>query len=153
MPVLKATQKYACAPEHLFNASRKLEDLARAMPNIQRVTILEQSEHRVISQWEGRIEVAGMVRALFWEEEDRWEPATLTLHFRQTKGDLKIYEGTVQISPSDAGSVAEITLHYDPGIPFLTGLLLKVVDKIVKDNANLYLKALGQVALGSGASS
>jgi uncharacterized membrane protein len=151
MPQTTISRDFGCTVDDLYEASRKVEALAGAMPSIKRVTLLEESENRAVSRWEGQIGIAGMTRALVWEEEDVWEAPQKTVRFRQIKGDLKVYEGWVRIAPSGNGARAEITVVYDLGIPFLTGLLVKVVDKIVRDNATHYLEALGKVAMANRA--
>jgi len=148
MATMTIKRKIQCSADAVFAASTEVEALAREMPNIKKVSVLERGENRAVSRWEGQVEVAGMTRALVWEEEDIWDPASRTLRFRQTKGDLKVYEGQVRIVACDGGAEVEITINYDLGIPFLTGLLVKVVDKIVHENARLYLQALETVALG-----
>lgn len=147
LPTITVTRTFESSAEELFAASRKIEELAGEMPNITKVTILERSDDRAVSRWEGRIEVAGMSRDLVWEEQDIWDNPSLTVRFNQTKGDLKVYSGVLKIvARGPETAEAEITVNYDLGIPFLSGLLLKVLDKIVRDNANLYLDALGKVA-------
>src|SRR6516162_11410404 len=80
---------------------------------VRSVTVTEVSERVTVSQWEVTFR-AGLLR---WTEEDTFDPAALTITFRQLDGDIAIFDGSWQCTDAAQGSEVLFDARLDMGIP------------------------------------
>ena len=86
---------------------------------VQNVTVTEVSEYRTVSQWEVTFR-AGLLR---WTEEDTFDPAALTITFRQLEGDAAVFDGSWECVEGAPGSEIVFAARLDMGIPSLADAL------------------------------
>jgi ribosome-associated toxin RatA of RatAB toxin-antitoxin module len=86
---------------------------------VQKVAVTEVSGNLIVSQWEVTFR-AGLLR---WTEEDTFDPAALTITFRQLEGDIAVFDGSWQCVDAAQGSEVLFSARLDMGIPSLADAL------------------------------
>jgi ribosome-associated toxin RatA of RatAB toxin-antitoxin module len=86
---------------------------------VQKVAVTEVSGNLTVSQWEVTFR-AGLLR---WTEEDTFDPAALTITFRQLEGDIAVFDGSWQCVDAAQGSEVLFSARLDMGIPSLADAL------------------------------
>jgi len=97
---------------------------------VQHVAVTEVSERVTVSQWEVTFR-AGLLR---WTEEDTFDPAALTITFRQLDGDIAIFDGSWQCTDAAQGSEVLFDARLDMGIPSLADALEPIAARTLIDN-------------------
>jgi uncharacterized membrane protein len=107
---------------------------------VRSVAIIERSGSRTVSRWEVTFR-AGLLR---WTEEDTFDPAALSITFRQLDGDIAVFEGSWQCldrqgldrQGADAADGTEIVFgaRLDMGIPSLADALEPIAVRTLVDN-------------------
>jgi ribosome-associated toxin RatA of RatAB toxin-antitoxin module len=103
---------------------------------VRSVAIIERSGSRTVSKWEVTFR-AGLLR---WTEEDTFDPAALSITFRQLDGDIAVFDGSWQcLDPQgrDAatkGSEIAFDARLDMGIPSLADALEPIAVRTLIDN-------------------
>jgi ribosome-associated toxin RatA of RatAB toxin-antitoxin module len=107
---------------------------------VQSVAVTEVSANRSVSRWEVTFR-AGLLR---WTEEDTFDPATLSITFRQLEGDIAVFDGSWQCSDADASPGSEIVFaaRLDMGIPSLADALEPIAVRTLIDNTVLIVRGL-----------
>lgn len=103
---------------------------------VRSVTITERSGNRTVSAWEVTFR-AGLLR---WTEEDTFDPAAMSITFRQTEGDIAVFDGTWQCldrpgqdAAADGTEIA-FNARLDMGIPSLADALEPIAVRTLVDN-------------------
>jgi ribosome-associated toxin RatA of RatAB toxin-antitoxin module len=113
---------------------------------VRNVTITEVSGDRAVSRWEVAFR-AGLLR---WTEEDTFDPAALTITFRQLDGDVAVFDGSWQCSGAVSGSEILFCARLDMGIPSLADALEPIAVRTLTDNIVSIVRGLfGQADLVS----
>jgi ribosome-associated toxin RatA of RatAB toxin-antitoxin module len=122
--------------DRVYAVARDVERFPEFMPEVQSVTVLEASEDgsRQVAAWVGLIPVFKLT--VKWTEEDLWNDAERTCHFRQVKGDFTEYGGVWRFVPEGGGTWFESEVHYELEIPTVGPLIRGVVRKIMTDNVD-----------------
>jgi hypothetical protein len=112
---------------------------------VRSVAIIERSGSRTVSRWEVTFR-AGLLR---WTEEDTFDPAALSITFRQLDGDIAVFEGSWQCldrqgldrqgldrQGADTADGTEIVFgaRLDMGIPSLADALEPIAVRTLVDN-------------------
>jgi hypothetical protein len=120
---------------------------------VQSVAVTEVSENRSVSRWEVTFR-AGLLR---WTEEDTFDPAALSITFRQLEGDIAVFDGSWQCfdrqgfdrqgfdrqgSEAAPGSEIVFAARLDMGIPSLADALEPIAVRTLIDNTVLIVRGL-----------
>ncbi len=111
---------------------------------VRSVTVTEVSGDRAVSRWEVAFR-AGLLR---WTEEDIFDPAALSITFRQLDGDVAVFDGSWQCSAAESGSEILFCARLDMGIPSLADALEPIAVRTLTDNIVAIVRGLfGQADL------
>ena len=97
---------------------------------VQNVAVTEVSESVTVSQWEVTFR-AGLLR---WTEEDTFDPAVLSITFRQLEGDVALFDGSWECVDAVPGSEIVFSARLDMGIPSLADALEPIAVRTLIDN-------------------
>src|SRR5690349_21696068 len=97
---------------------------------VQSVVVTEVSENHAVSRWEVTFR-AGLMR---WTEEDTFDPAALSITFRQLEGDAAVFDGSWQCIDVASGSETMFSARLDMGIPSLADALEPIAVRTLIDN-------------------
>ena len=86
--------------------------------------------NQAVSDWEVTFR-AGLLR---WTEEDTFDPAALSITFRQLKGDVAVFDGSWQCAGTEQGSEIVFAARLDMGIPSLADALEPIAARTLIDN-------------------
>ncbi|MBS1716707.1 MAG: SRPBCC family protein [Armatimonadetes bacterium] len=102
------------------------------MKDVQSVTPIEEDGNRFVAEWVGLI--PQFMLKVRWTQEDLWNDAEHSCHFRQLKGDYDKLEGTWHFTAQDGGTMFVTHLDYEYNVPTLGALVKKVIHTIVVKN-------------------
>ena len=105
---------------------------------VRSVAVTEVSENRTVSRWEVTFR-AGLLR---WTEEDTFDPAALSITFRQLEGDIALFDGTWQCTDAAPGSEIVFSARLDMGIPSLADALEPIAVRTMTDNIVAIVRGL-----------
>jgi ribosome-associated toxin RatA of RatAB toxin-antitoxin module len=105
---------------------------------VQSVAVTEVSENRSVSRWEVTFR-AGLLR---WTEEDTFDPAALSITFRQLEGDIAVFDGSWECFEAAPGSEIVFAARLDMGIPSLADALEPIAVRTLIDNTILIVRGL-----------
>ena len=97
---------------------------------VQSVAVTEVSENHTVSRWEVTFR-AGLLR---WTEEDTFDPAALSITFRQLEGDAAVFDGSWECVDAAQGSEIVFSATLDMGIPSLADALEPIAVRALTDN-------------------
>jgi ribosome-associated toxin RatA of RatAB toxin-antitoxin module len=97
---------------------------------VRDVTVTEVSENRTVSRWEVNFRT-GLLR---WTEEDTFDPAALSITFRQLEGDVAVYDGSWRCLDAEPGSEIFFAARLDMGIASLADALEPIAVRALTDN-------------------
>ncbi|MCS7272938.1 MAG: SRPBCC family protein [Fimbriimonadales bacterium] len=120
--------------ETVYAVAREVEAFPEFMPDVKSVKVLEKSEDgsRTVTEW---VAYASQLKLqVKWTEEDLWNDANYTCHFRQLKGDYDQMQGLWEFLPHPEGTLFRSTLDYELRLPLLGALVQKVVHHLVTLN-------------------
>ena len=122
VPDKPASDVYATLAD--FERYPQLSDAVRS------VAVTEVSGNRAVSAWEVTCR-AGLLR---WTEEDTFDPAALSIGFRQLEGDTAVFDGSWQCLDAAPGSEIRFSARLDMGIPSLADALEPIAVRTLIDN-------------------
>jgi ribosome-associated toxin RatA of RatAB toxin-antitoxin module len=97
---------------------------------VRSVVVTEVSENVTVSAWE----VAFRVGLLRWTEQDTFDPAALSITFRQLDGDIALFDGSWECVEAVQGSEIVFSARLDMGIPSLADALEPIAVRTLTDN-------------------
>ena len=97
---------------------------------VRSVVVTGVAENVTVSAWE----VAFRVGVLRWTEEDTFDPAALTITFRQVEGDIAVFDGSWRCLDAAPGSEVVFSARLDMGIPSLADALETIAVRTLSDN-------------------
>ena len=130
VPHKSASDVYATLAD--FERYPELSDAVRS------VAVTEVSENRSVSRWEVTFR-AGLLR---WTEEDTFDPAALSITFRQLEGDIAVFDGSWECFDAAPGSEIVFAARLDMGIPSLADALEPIAVRTLIDNTVLIVRGL-----------
>ena len=111
---------------------------------VRSVADTEVSENRTVSRWE----VTFRAGLLCWTEEDTFDPAALSITFRQLEGDVAVFDGSWQCVDAEQGSEIVFSARLDMGIPSLADALEPIAARTLTENVVSIVRGLvGQAEL------
>lgn len=130
--------------EVVYEKAKDIEALARFLPDLEEVRVLERRGQEVESFWKGRFQG----REVKWTERDIWDDAKRECRFFALEGDFKKYEGVWRFQEIDPSTtLVDLEIEYDLGIPLVGPLIHAFLKKKMEENALAMLRAL-EKALG-----
>jgi len=105
---------------------------------VQHVTVTAVAANVTVSTWEVTFR-SGLLR---WTEEDTFDPAALTITFRQLEGDIAVFEGAWECVSAAAGSEIVFSARLDMGIPSLADALEPIAVRTLIDNTVSIVRGL-----------
>ena len=105
---------------------------------VQSVAVTEVSDNRTVSRWEVTFR-AGLLR---WTEEDTFDPAALSITFRQIDGDVAVFDGAWECAEAVPGAEIVFSASLDMGIPSLADALEPIAVRTLIDNTVLIVRGL-----------
>ena len=106
---------------------QRYPDLADA---VKSVVVTSVGDGVTCSQWE----VAFRSGLLRWTEEDRFDHAALTIDFRQTEGDIAVFDGAWRCTATETGARISFSARLDMGIPSLADALEPIAARTLVEN-------------------
>jgi ribosome-associated toxin RatA of RatAB toxin-antitoxin module len=97
---------------------------------VRSVAVTGVSENLTVSRWEVTFR-AGLLR---WTEEDTFDPAALSITFRQLEGDIALFDGSWECADAAQGSEIMFCARLDMGIPSLADALEPIAVRTLTDN-------------------
>jgi len=126
----------------VFLGAQNIEELAKFLPDLQEVKVLEKNNNEVDSFWKGSFQG----REVKWTERDIWDEVNKECRFFILEGDFKVYQGIWKFIPlSDTETKVELEIEYDLGLPLVGALINTFLKKKMLENAQAMLKALKQM--------
>jgi ribosome-associated toxin RatA of RatAB toxin-antitoxin module len=122
VPHKSASEVYATLAD--FERYPELCDAVRS------VAVTGVSENLTVSRWEVTFR-AGLLR---WTEEDTFDPAALSITFRQLEGDIALFDGSWECADAKQGSEIMFCARLDMGIPSLADALEPIAVRTLTDN-------------------
>jgi ribosome-associated toxin RatA of RatAB toxin-antitoxin module len=122
VPHKSASEVYATLAD--FERYPELCDAVRS------VAVTGVSENLTVSRWEVTFR-AGLLR---WTEEDTFDPAALSITFRQLEGDIALFDGSWECADANQGSEITFCARLDMGIPSLADALEPIAVRTLTDN-------------------
>jgi ribosome-associated toxin RatA of RatAB toxin-antitoxin module len=122
VPHKSASEVYATLAD--FERYPELCDAVRS------VVVTGVSKNLTVSQWEVTFR-AGLLR---WTEEDTFDPAGLSITFRQLEGDIAVFDGSWECAEAAQGSEIVFCARLDMGIPSLADALEPIAVRTLTDN-------------------
>ncbi|MFI6996283.1 SRPBCC family protein [Nocardia sp. NPDC050175] len=86
---------------------------------------------------------------LGWQEQQQLDPRAHRIDFRQTEGMFAVYTGSCGVRAHADGSVVELHLNIETGIPYLAGIVDPVLAAAFSDLAQECLHSLGKSVVAS----
>lgn len=144
MGLISVERVIAAPPDKVYRLAKDIERFPEVVPDLIEVKILEENGGAITSSWKGMVSIAGVInRTLSWTEKDVWDDSNRTCSFSLVEGDMKKYDGAWTFEDGGGESTAvKLFVDFDLGIPMLGPLVLKLVDKLVKENCEALLAGL-----------
>jgi ribosome-associated toxin RatA of RatAB toxin-antitoxin module len=117
-------------PDDVYTTLADFERYPELCDAVQSVTVTEASGNRTVSRWEVTFR-AGLLR---WTEEDTFDPAALTITFRQLEGDIALFDGAWECVGASPGTEIVFSARLDMGIPSLADALEPIAARTLTDN-------------------
>ena len=97
---------------------------------VRSVAVTHVSDNLTVSRWEVTFR-AGLLR---WTEEDTFDPAALSITFRQLEGDIAVFDGSWECVDAAPGSEIHFSARLDMGIPSLADALEPIAVRTLTGN-------------------
>ena len=140
MPVVQVDILIKAPPDVIFPVLLDMETYPSFMKDLVSVKVLERNPGGTLTDWVSNVDG----RVIRWQEEDRFFPEEWRIEYKQTKGDLKNFEGEWTIAKEPEGSRVSLRVDFEFGIPMVAGLLNPLLKKKVRENSENMLSALKQ---------
>lgn len=109
------------------------------MENVREVTLVDVGpDGERILAW--TVILKGSV--LQWIEVERINEKGRRIDFDQRSGDLETFRGHWQVCDSANGTIVELDIEFEIGIPMLAEMLNPVAERALRDNSEQMLRAL-----------
>ena len=106
-------------------------------PEVRSVT-RDSSDGEHFSTWETTFR-GGILR---WRERDSFDPATNTIGFEQTEGDIEKFFGWWKIDGENGSCNVRFQAQFDMGIPSLSDIIEPIAEQALRDNIVAILRGL-----------
>lgn len=116
----------------VYEIAKDSRSFPEFMKDVKSVTPVESSENRFVCDWVGLI--PQFMLKVRWRQEDLWDDAQRTCHFKQLEGDYDQLEGVWTFTEEKGGTLFATHLDYEYHVPTLGPLVKKVIHHIVVKN-------------------
>lgn len=106
-------------------------------PEVRSVIIDHHDGHQH-STWETTFR-GGLLR---WRERDSFDPASGTIGFVQTEGDIEHFSGWWKINGENGGSSVRFWAQFDMGVPALANIIDPIAEQALRENILAILQGL-----------
>jgi ribosome-associated toxin RatA of RatAB toxin-antitoxin module len=122
-------------PDTVFADLADFPGYVHRAPSVRQVVM---GEGNATSSWE----VSFRDGILRWVEADVFDPVARTIDFRQTEGDMELFEGSWLVEPAAQGACIVFTARFDLGVPGLATFLEPVAQRALEENIAELLRSL-----------
>ena len=134
-------------PVQVFRIAREVEKYPDYMPDVKDVKVIERRDDGFSrTAWVGRAKVASIDKEIKWIEDEWWDEKSLSSKFELVEGDYRYYRGDWSFKPGDNGTTVRLNIDFDLGLPLIGPLIVKLLDRIMQNNADGMLKAIKERA-------
>ncbi len=145
MPQVRAEVFVPRPPGEVYRLAKDLEGLKPYLKDVETLKVVESTPERTKSEW---VAVA-MGKRVRWVEVEEWNDAELKNRFYSPEGDFDRYEGTWAFLPEGDGTRVVLEIDYELNLPLFGGILKKLVQKLMQENAEMFLRGLKERALAT----
>ena len=145
MPHVRAEVFVPKPPEEVYRLAKDLEGLKPYLKDVETLKVVESTPERTKSEW---VAVA-MGKRVRWVEVEEWNDTELKNRFYSPEGDFDKYEGTWAFLPEGDGTRVVLEIDYELNLPLFGGILKKLVQKLMQENAEMFLRGLKERALAA----
>ncbi len=138
MPKVVAEVVVPKPPAEVYRLAKDLEGLKPYLKDVETLKVLESEPSRTKSEW---VAVA-MGKRVRWIEVEEWDDEGLKNRFYSPEGDFDKYEGRWFFLPEGDGARVRLEIEYELNLPLFGGLLRKLVQKLMQENAEMFLRGL-----------
>jgi ribosome-associated toxin RatA of RatAB toxin-antitoxin module len=131
-------------PETVFQVARDIQRYVEHMGNIESVKVIHDDGVTRITEWVAKLPM--LERELHWLEKDVWDVTSLTCEFEMVEGDMDHYSGRWSFERHGDGTLMKLTISYEYQVPLIGQLLQKLIEKVVRDNADSILNAVKEAS-------
>ncbi|MEW9528649.1 type II toxin-antitoxin system RatA family toxin [Microbispora sp. NPDC049125] len=142
MPVVHTRHTTDRPIEQVWKVVLDCEAFPDYMPEVREIEIMEQDGELRVSRWAVLLKGS----ELEWEERERIDHAAHRIEFEQIEGDLAYFTGHWQVSDSPEGTMVELRVEFDIGIPLMAEMLNPVAARALEDNSRAILDQIGRRA-------
>jgi coenzyme Q-binding protein COQ10 len=129
--------------EQVYYGSKDVKSLERFLPEVKKITTLEESPTRTVN----RFEWSAMGKRVVQIEVEEWDDATFGNRFYQQEGDFDEWQGRYLYTAVEGGTEFTIDLNWQLSLPLIGPLLNKMIGKIVEGNVNGLLRGVKEICL------
>ena len=129
MPTVNTTTWINAPLEKVYSISKDSRSFPEFMKDVKSLEIVEEEGDRVVSDWVGLVPTFGL--KIRWRQEDIWNDASHSCHFRQVSGDYDKMEGDWVFASENNGTRFDSIVEYEYNVPTLGPLVKKVIHGIV----------------------
>ncbi len=145
MPHVRAEVFVPRPPTEVYRLAKDLEGLKPYLKDVETLKVVESTPERTKSEW---VAVA-MGKRVRWVEVEEWNDTELKNRFYSPEGDFDRYEGTWAFLPEGDGTRVVLEIDYELNLPLFGGILKKLVQKLMQENAEMFLRGLKERALAA----
>jgi ribosome-associated toxin RatA of RatAB toxin-antitoxin module len=138
VPYVETSVAIAAPARVVYELAKDQERFPEFMPDVEAVVVLERHPDRVVSRWKTLVEEA----PIEWTEEDRFHDGELRIEYKLLEGDLDKFEGSWTFAERDGTTHVVLGVDYDFGVPTLAELIGPTLEKKVRENSEMMLRAL-----------
>lgn len=142
MPVVRTQHTTDCPVDQVWKVLLDCEAFPGYMPEVREIKILKEDGDWRWSRWAVLLKGS----ELEWDERERIDHDAHRIEFEQVEGDLAYFTGYWQVSTSPEGTVVELSVEFDIGIPLMAEMLNPVAARALEDNSRAILDQIGRRA-------
>jgi coenzyme Q-binding protein COQ10 len=124
--------------EKSFRIVQEVERFPEFMNNVTSVEIISADNNCKVVAWEMVIDDA----PLNWTEEIRYDSKQRRASFRALDGVFERFDGYWQVSTNGTGSIVEVLIDYDLGVPEIEDIVGPILKERLLDNLDAMLSSL-----------
>ncbi len=140
MPIVETQVRIQAPIETVYGIAQDNESFPEFMADVQSVNVIEKSSSKVVSDWVGIVSAFGL--KIRWTQEDIWDDASKTCHFKMLKGDYDKLEGVWSFQEEGSDTIFKSVVDYEYKVPGIGALVYKVIHSLVVKNLDDTLNAI-----------
>jgi uncharacterized membrane protein len=130
MPTLDLTGQIAQPTAAVWSVLIDIEQYPEHMPGVREVLVLSEDGPRRVSRWTVLLKGSDFS----WTEEETVDEANMRMDFRQTDGDLALYQGHYQLSTDGEQTRIDMHIEFDIGVPEMAAMLDAIAIESYREN-------------------